>query len=84
MNKNLPKIRSDQAARNLLKKDMTAYLSKKNFSRVSFEFAPKAKPVTMRMSEGLLNEVKKVAHKKHMPYQRVIRQAIEEYVQRSS
>ena len=82
MNKKLPKFKNDKAVENFMSKNVSDYLTQKNFSHVSFEFAPKDKPVTMRMPGGLLDTVKKAAKKQGVNYQRLMRQAIEHYVTR--
>jgi predicted DNA binding CopG/RHH family protein len=48
---------------------------------VSFEFQQKQKNLTMRISETLLNEIKREAERKGMPYQRFIRQTLENAIQ---
>lgn len=80
MNKRLPKMKTDDEAIEFLEKDIGDYLSKDNFSHVSFEFAPKDKNITLRISAPLIQAIQKIAQKKHIPYQKVIRQAIEKLV----
>lgn len=78
MKKQLPILRTDEAAENFIETaDLTEYdLSvMKPFS--SFEFSPKEKSVTMRISETLLAEIKREAKRSGMPYQRFIRQTLE-------
>ena len=41
MKKRLPKLKSDRAAKELLKKDLSDFISPDNFTTTSFEFAPK-------------------------------------------
>lgn len=41
MSKRLPKMKGDRAAKQVLKKDLSDYLSPENFKLTSFEFAPK-------------------------------------------
>ncbi len=77
MKKTLLKIKSDRAAKNLLKRDLSEYLNQENFRLATFEFAPKNKSVTLRLSDGLLKAVKMSALKQGTNYQRIIRQAIE-------
>jgi predicted DNA binding CopG/RHH family protein len=80
MKKKLPKLKTDAEAEKFLEQDLTPYLHAGNFKAGSFEFAAKDTPITMRMPEALLNSVKSVAKKQHVPYQRVIRMAIEQFV----
>lgn len=78
MTKRLPKIRTDAKAESLLKKDIGEFLNKKNFKRVSFEFEPKTKSISLRLSESLLKALKQEAKKRGINYQKLIREAVEE------
>jgi predicted DNA binding CopG/RHH family protein len=80
MSKRLPQMKTDKAVRNLMATDMSDYISSKNFSAVSFEFEAKDKSITLRVSDQLLKKVQSLAKKRHTPYQKVIRQAIEKFV----
>ncbi len=80
MKKSFPKIRSDKHAEELLESDMSEFLSKKNFKKVSFEFLPKDKKVNLRFSDSLLVAIKKEAKKLSIPYQKFIRQILEREV----
>lgn len=84
MKKKLPKIRTDKEAEDILKEDLSDFINKDNFKRTTFEFAPKDKSITIRISDPLLNSVQSVAEKQGVPYQRIIRQAIEEYLKKAS
>ena len=84
MKKKLPKITTDKEAEDVLSEDLTSYINKNNFKRTTFEFAPKDKSITIRISDPLLNSVQEVAEKQGVPYQRIIRQAIEEYLKKAS
>jgi predicted DNA binding CopG/RHH family protein len=77
MKKILPKIKTDEEAEALLEQDLSDYLHKDNFKPVSFEFKPKDKTVSLRVSEELLEKVKTVSNREGIPYQRYIRRAIE-------
>lgn len=74
------KIKSDREAEQLLESDLSGFLSKKNFKKVSFEFMPKDKKVNLRFSESLLEAIKKEAKKLSIPYQKFIRQVLEKEV----
>jgi predicted DNA binding CopG/RHH family protein len=50
------------------------------FRLTTFEFEPKTKSVTMRLPESLLDAVRARAEKQGMPYQKLIRIAIERLV----
>ncbi|OFZ53420.1 MAG: hypothetical protein A2428_10135 [Bdellovibrionales bacterium RIFOXYC1_FULL_54_43] len=60
------------------------YLSTESFKRTTFEFAPKDKSITLRVSSELLSAVQDVAKKKKTNYQKLIREAIEEYLQKAN
>ena len=84
MKKKLQKITTDKEAKDILNEDLSDYINKDNFKRITFEFAPKDKTITIRISNPLLNSVQSVAEKQGVPYQRIIRQAIEEYLKKAS
>ena len=80
MKKKLPRLKSDKDAEDFIE---NAGLTKYDLSgakQVRFEFQKKNKAVTLRIPEGLLNEVKKTAAYERMPYQRFIRMALEKAV----
>lgn len=80
MKKKLPKLRSDKAAETFVaESDLTDYdLSGMKVMR--FEFQPKSERVNMRLPKPLLQAVKSSAAKAGVPYQRFIRQALEQAV----
>jgi predicted DNA binding CopG/RHH family protein len=80
MKKNLPKLKSDRAAKSLLKKDLSKYFTQDNFSKIDFEFAPKSESITIRMPKELLDAVKISAEKKGLSYQKVIRLAVQRFL----
>lgn len=80
MKKNFPKMKSDRAAKNLLKKDISEFMTKENFSKVDFEFAPKSESITIRMPKELLEAVKISAGKQGLSYQKVIRLAVQRFL----
>ncbi len=84
MSKRLPKMKSDQAAKNALKQDISDYLSPENFKPTTFEFAPKDKSITIRVSSDLLKAVQTTAKKRGTNYQKLIREAIEQYLKKAS
>src|SRR5712692_9094275 len=77
MKKKLPRLKSDEAAREFVEKaDLTDHdLSDMRMTR--FEFQRKSERVNMRLPRQLLNAVRASAAKAHVPYQRFIRQALE-------
>jgi predicted DNA binding CopG/RHH family protein len=54
------------------------------FKKMSFEFEPKTKSVTMRLPEALLEAVRSRANKQGVPYQKLIRMALEKMVAENS
>jgi len=82
MKKKLPHFRSDKAAAEFVAKaDLTEYdLSEMRPMR--FEFQAKSERVNMRLPRQLLDAVRASAAKAGVPYQRFIRQALEDAVQR--
>ncbi|AGF50523.1 sll1652 [Synechocystis sp. PCC 6803] len=82
MNKPLPKMNSDQEAEDLLEQDLTDYLVPENFTKTTFEFAPKDKSITLRLSSELLTAVKNTASAQGMNYQKYIREVLEQSVLR--
>ncbi|RIK92291.1 MAG: hypothetical protein DCC73_12910 [Proteobacteria bacterium] len=81
MKRKLPKMKSDKAAEDLLRQDLSD-LDFRQFKPVQFEFEPKAARVNMRLPEPLLDAVKAKAARLGIPYQRFIRQALEQAVTR--
>ncbi|MGD0697218.1 MAG: BrnA antitoxin family protein [Terriglobia bacterium] len=80
MKKKIPTFKSDREAEAFVD---TADLSEYDLSRakpVRFEFEKKGARVNMRMPEPLLNAVKSRARERGIPYQRFIREALEEAV----
>lgn len=78
--KKIPKFKSDKEAENFVD---TADLSEYDFSDfkpMSFEFEPKDKAVTLRLSSSLLKAVKINAGKEGIPYQRYIRHVLEKTI----
>ena len=75
MKAKLPKLRTDQKA-----EDFVAKADLSEMRPVRFEFQPKDERVNMRLPRPLLEAVKATAARAGMPYQRFIRQALEEAV----
>jgi predicted DNA binding CopG/RHH family protein len=83
MKKKLPKLRSDKEAETFVaKSDLTEY-DLSGMRTVRFEFQPKSERVNMRLPRPLLDAVKATAAKAGIPYQRFIRQTLENAVQPS-
>ncbi len=84
MSKRLQKMKNDKAAKNLLRKDLSEYLSPENFKPLSFEFAPKDKSITLRVSSDLLEAVQVAAKQRGVNYQKLIREAIERFLKKAA
>ncbi len=82
MSKLFPKLRNDSDVEQLLDRDLSDYITRENLTEMTFEFEPKEKVVNLRVSAGLLDEIKKAAQKRKMPYQKYIRQTLELAVKR--
>lgn len=80
MKKQLPKLKTDKEAEDFIAEaDLTEY-DLSGLKPVRFEFQPKARRITMRLSEPLFEAIKEEAEHQGIPYQRFIRQALEEAV----
>jgi predicted DNA binding CopG/RHH family protein len=77
MSRKLPVLRSDKEAEDLLNRDLSDYIEADNLAPYPFEYRPKQKSVNLRISEELLKAVRAAAHRRGIPYQRYIRQALE-------
>ncbi len=77
MKKKLPALKTDKEAEVFVAEaDLTQYdLSVLKPTR--FEFKTKDKSITMRLPESLLEAIKAEAERSGIPYQRFIRQALE-------
>ena len=84
MKKRLPKMKSDRAAKSVLNKDLSEFFSPENFKLTSFEFAPKNKSITLRVSSELLDAVQAAAKRRHTNYQKIIREAIELFLKKAT
>jgi predicted DNA binding CopG/RHH family protein len=82
MKKKIPVFRTDEEAERFVEEaDLTEY-DLSQFKPVRFEFEKKAARVNMRLPESLLNAVKARAKSRGIPYQRFIREALEQAVAR--
>ena len=81
MKKDWPRLTTDEEAeRFVAEADLTEY----DFSKmtpVRFELRRKDKSVSLRLSDALLAAVKHAAEQRGIPYQRFMRQAIEQAVE---
>jgi len=80
MKKKLPIFTTDKEAEDFVDDaDLTEY-DLSELTLVRFEFQPKERSITMRLSEPLLEAIKEEAGRYGMPYQRFIRQTLENAV----
>lgn len=80
MKKQLPKFKSDIEAEKFVDSaDLTEY-DLSNFEPIKFEFSPKSETLNMRISKGLLDQIKAGAKEKGMPYTRYVREIIEAHI----
>ncbi len=82
MKRKLPRLRSDKEAEDFVEKaDLTEY-DLSAMRPIRFEFQPKGERVNMRLPRQLLDAVRVSAAKAGVPYQRFIRQVLEDAVRR--
>jgi predicted DNA binding CopG/RHH family protein len=82
MKRKLPRFKSDKEAENFVAQaDLTEY-DLSGMQPIRFEFQPKTERVNMRLPRQLLDAVQASAARKGIPYQRFIRQVLEDAVQR--
>jgi predicted DNA binding CopG/RHH family protein len=81
MKRRVPRLKTDEEAEAFLDQDLSD-LDFSQFKPVRFEFEKKAARVNMRLPESLLNAVKERAQARGIPYQRLIREALEQAIAR--
>jgi len=80
MKKKIPTFKTDEEAEKFVAAaDLTEY-DLSGFKTVNFEFKPKKESISLRLPTELLIAVKKKAHSEGIPYQRLIRKALEREV----
>ena len=77
--KKVPKLKSDREAEVFLEQDLSD-LDFSQFKPVRFELEKKTARVNMRLPEKLLKAVKARAAARKIPYQRFIRESLEQAV----
>ena len=82
MKRKLPRPAGDQAAADFVEAADLTEFDLSGMQPVRFEFAPKEARVNMRLPGELLAAVKAAADKAGMPYQRFIRRALEQAIER--
>ncbi|MGC1679315.1 MAG: BrnA antitoxin family protein [Candidatus Binataceae bacterium] len=84
MKRKLPSFKSDKEAEEFVEQaDLTQY-DLSGMRPMGFEFQPKSERVNMRLPRQLLDAVRASAARAGVPYQRFIRQALEDAVQRKT
>jgi len=84
MKKKIPSFKTDKEAEEFVKSaDLTKY-DLSGAKPLKFEFEKKAARVNMRLPEPLLEAVKESARLRGIPYQRFIRDALEQAVMKHS
>jgi predicted DNA binding CopG/RHH family protein len=81
MKRKVPRLRTDEEAEAFLEQDLSD-LDFSQFKPVRFEFEKKAARVNMRLPEPLLAAIKARAKARGIPYQRFIREALEQALAR--
>lgn len=78
MHKKIPSFKTEKAEREFWQKvDATEYVDFSTFKRVSFpNLRLSSKPITIRLPESLIDQVKIKAHQMDVPYQSLIKQLI--------
>jgi len=79
MKRKVPAFKTDKEAEAFLEQDLSD-LDFSQFKPMRFEFMPKDKSLNLRISEDLLDAVRKNAKREGIPYQRYIRRALERAV----
>ncbi len=79
MTRKVPRLPTDEEAERFLAQDLSD-LDFSQFKPVQFEFEAKGERVNMRLPKSLLVAVKAAASERGMPYQRFIRQTLEQAV----
>jgi len=73
----LPRFQSDEEAERFIEEaDLTEY-DLSAMQPMRFEIAKKTARVNLRMPEGMVDALKKLAEKRGVPYQRLIREGVE-------
>lgn len=75
----LPKFKNEVAEHSFWQKlDLTEYFEPRDFQRVSLpNLKPSSTPISLRIPDYLLNQVKEKANKLNVPYQSLMKQYIQ-------
>lgn len=78
MARKLPPLETDEAARDFLENtDLSDYLDRASMTPLTREFEAKNKALTLRLSETLLDDIRKKAAALGMPVQKFVRMTLE-------
>ena len=75
--KKIKKFKNDREIEKFIQNADLSEYDLRGFKKASFEFAPKTKTISLRLSPQLYEAIKKAAQKKGLKMQQLIRQAIE-------
>ena len=77
---NLPKFKNEDEERKFWENlDLSKYFDKSDFVPVSIpNLKPTSRPISIRLPESLLNQVKEQANELNVPYQSLIKRYIQE------
>jgi predicted DNA binding CopG/RHH family protein len=77
---NLPKFNNEDEERDFWDNiDITQYFEPEDFKRVVFpNLKPTNKPISIRLPESLITEAKEKADKLHVPYQKLMREVLQQ------
>jgi predicted DNA binding CopG/RHH family protein len=77
---NLPKFQNEDEERDFWDNiDITEYFEPEDFKQVVFPNLKRAtKPISIRLPESLIDEAKEKAEKLHVPYQKLMREVLQQ------
>ena len=78
------RFKNDEELEEVLDGDMSDFITQNDFHLTTFEFAPKNKTITIRVSEELLKAIRSQAKKRKTTYQKFIREALERILKNSA
>jgi len=76
----LPRLRSDRQAEQFIASSDLTQFDLSTLKPTQFEFAPKEARINMRLPGELLSAVKRAAKRRGVPYQRFVRQTLEQAI----
>lgn len=79
MSRRIPEMTTDKEAEAFLDQDLSD-LDMARFQPVNWEMQSKSARITMRVPQGLVDALKAKAEARGVPYQRLIREAIEKVI----